>query len=332
MEKGIITMLDHRENFDKAIGVLRSMGIETVWENRIIRSSRDPKVVIEQVKGYDYVFAGGEVWNKEVFDACPSVKMIVRLGVGYDGIDLKAASEAGVPVTYMPGVNAKSVAEHAVALMLSVCRKTAEMSALVHAGRRKEAIYATNMVSGKTIGVYGCGNIGKTLIKMLAGFGCKFIAYDPYPDESFAREYSVKYTSEEELIASCDIISLHLPLNDATKHCINAGTISRMKDGAVLVNTSRGGTVDSAALAEALRSGKLGGAGLDVVEDESGGNPRAGEVFYDIPNVVLTPHVAGATHECFEKMMDIAIEMVDDFRNGIQPKWLLNPDYVKNAK
>ena len=117
MEKGIITMLDHRENFDKGIEALRELGIETIWENKIIRSSRDPKVVIEQVKGYDYVFAGGEIWNKEVFDACPTVKMIVRLGVGYDGINLADASAAGVPVTYMPGVNAKSVAEHAIALM-----------------------------------------------------------------------------------------------------------------------------------------------------------------------------------------------------------------------
>ncbi|MBR4079494.1 MAG: phosphoglycerate dehydrogenase [Christensenellaceae bacterium] len=327
MEKGIITMLDHRENFDKGIEALRELGIETIWENKIIRSSRDPKVVIEQVKGYDYVFAGGEIWNKEVFNACPTVKMIVRLGVGYDGINLADASAAGVPVTYMPGVNAKSVAEHAVALMLAACRQIPQMNALIHDGRRKEAIYATNTVSGKTVGILGCGNIGKSVAKMLYGFDCKLLAYDVYQDADFAEKYGVTYVDQETLIRKSDIISVHLPLIAETKHAINADSIAKMKDGVVIVNTSRGGTVDSAALAAALRSGKVGAAGLDVAEDEGGGNPRPGEIFYGINNAILTPHVAGATHECFEEMMDIAVEMVKDFKNGKEPKWLLNPDY-----
>ncbi|MBQ8506822.1 MAG: hypothetical protein IJ466_05280 [Clostridia bacterium] len=332
MEKGIITMLDHHENFDKGIAALKELGIDTIWEKKIIRSSRDPKVVIPQVQGFDYVFAGGEVWNKEVFDACPSVKMIVRLGVGYDGIDLQAATEAGVPVTYMPGVNAQSVAELAVALMLAAARRIPQMDAKVHMGERKAAIYATNMLSGKTVGIMGCGNIGKAVVRMLKGFNCRVLAYDVYQDEAFAAEYGVEYVDLDTLLAESDIISIHLALLPATKHIINAESIAKMKDGAFIINTSRGGTIDSAALAEAIRSGKLGGAGLDVVEDEGGGNARPGEIFYDLENVILTPHVAGATHECFEAMMEHAVEMVKDFKDGKEPKWLLNPDYKKYLK
>ena len=331
-EKGIITMLDHHESFDKGIEALRALNIDTVWEKEIIRSSRDPKVVIPQVQGYQYIFAGGEVWNKEVFDACPEVKMIVRLGVGYDGIDLKAATEAGVPVTFMPGVNAQSVAEHAVALALACARQIPQMNALVHAAERKKAIYATNMISGKTVGIVGCGNIGKAVARMLSAFGCRILAYDIYRDEKFAEAYGVEYVSLDELLSRSDIVSLHLALMPETRHIIGTENIAKMKDGAILINTSRGGVVDSAALADAIRVGKLGGAGLDVVEDEGGGNPRPGEIFYGLDNVLLTPHVAGATHECFEMMMDHAAEMVRDFKAGKEPKWLLNPDYIKFRK
>lgn len=327
MIKGIITMPDHHESFDKGIAALRELGIEAVWEKEIIRSSRDPKVVIPQVQGYEYVFAGGEVWNDEVFDACPDLKMIVRLGVGYDGIDLDAATRHGIPVTFMPGVNARSVAELAVALMLACGRRIPQMNALIHDGRRREAIRATGMISGRTVGILGCGNIGKAVARMLQGFGCRILAYDLYKDEAFAKECGVEYTDLDTLLAESDIISVHLALLPETKHIINADTIAKMKDGAVLVNTSRGGTVDSEALAEALKSGKLAAAGLDVVEDEGGGNKTPGKIFYDIENAILTPHMAGATFECFDAMMEHAVEMVRDFQAGKDPKWLLNPGW-----
>ena len=332
MEKGIITMPDHHESFDKGIAALRELGIETVWEKERIRSSRDPRVVISNVKGYNYVFAGGEVWNEEVFNACPEVKMIVRLGVGYDGIDLKAATKAGVPVTYMPGVNAESVAELTVALMLAASRRIPQMNAMIHAGRRKEAIFATGMLSNKTVGILGFGNIGKAVAVKLSGFGCKILAYDIRRDEAFAAAHHVQYVSYEELLSQSDIVSVHLALMPETRHFIEANAIAAMKDGAVLINTSRGGIVDSEALAAALKNGKLSAAGLDVVEDEGGGNPTPGKIFYDIDNAILTPHVAGATFECFDIMMDHAFEMVRDFQNGKEPKWLLNPDYKQYQK
>ncbi len=325
MEKCIITMLDHGESFDKGIAALKLMGIETVWEKDSIRSSRDPARVIPYVKGYDYVFAGGEIWNMEVFDACPDVKLIVRLGVGYEGIDLAAASAAGVPVTYMPGVNAMSVAEHALALLLAASRRIPYMDRLVHEGRRREAISASNTLYGKTVGILGCGNIGKALARMLTGFGCRILAYDVKPDAEFARELGVEFTDAETLLRQSDAVSVHLPLLPSTKHFINEDSIGLMKQGALLVNTSRGGTVDSAALAQALKSGRLKAAGLDVVEDEGGEKP--GEIFYGLDNAILTPHVAGATHECFGEMMDAAVKTVEAFRRGDKLRNLLNPDY-----
>ena len=326
MEKGLITMPNHNENFDKAMAKLHDMGIETTWEKEKIRSSKDPQVVIPFVKDCDYVFAGGEIWNKEVFDACPNLKLLVRLGVGHDAIDLKAATEAGVPVTFMPGVNAGSVAELAVTLMLTVSRGVAAMNSRIHAGNRPAAIFTTHSLTGKTVGIMGCGKIGKNVAKLVQAFGCKVLAYDVYPDPEFAAQYRVTYVDTETLLKESDIISLHLPLLPETKHFVNAESIAKMKDGVIIINTSRGGTVDSKALSDAIRSGKVAGAGLDVVEDEDGGNKSAGEVFYDLDNVVLTPHVGGVSFECLEELMEHGVEMVQQLKNGEPVKWLLNPE------
>ena len=331
-EKGIITMPDHHESFDRGIAALRELGIETVWEKEIIRSSKDPKVVIPQVRDYDYVFAGGEVWNEEVFAACPKLKLLVRLGVGYDAVDLDAATRAGVPVTYMPGVNAQSVAELTVALILSASRRVPQMNEKIHASRRREAIFTTSMLGGKTVAVLGLGNIGKSVAKILRAFGCRILAFDLRRDEAFAAEYGVTYVSLEEALAQADVVSLHLALTPQTKHIIDGAAIASMKTGAILVNTSRGGTVDSEALAEALRSGKLAAAALDVVEDEGGGNPTPGKIFYGLENCILTPHVGGVTYECFDAMMEHACGMVRDFKADRDPKWLLNPGWREGKR
>ena len=283
--------------------------------------------MIPQVQGYDYVFAGGEVWNKEVFDACPTVKMILRLGVGHDGINLADASNAGVPVTYMPGVNAQSVAEQTVALMLCASRQIPYMNRKMHEGDKKSAVFATNMLSGKTVGILGCGNIGKKVAAMLRGFHCSILAYDVYQDAAFAAENNVRYVDMRTLFKEADIISVHLPLLPDTRHCINRDTIRQMKPGVIIINTSRGGTIHSQDLADAIKSGYVAAAGLDVFEDEGGQKKAVGAVFAGFDNVIMTPHVAGATHECFEAMMDKAIDMVKAFKAGEDIPCLLNPDY-----
>lgn len=330
MEKGIITLLDQKENFDHAIARLKEIGIETIWENKLICSSRDPKVVIPHVQGYNYIFAGGEVWNAEVFKACPTVKLIIRLGAGHEGINLRDACDANVPVCYMPGFNAQSVAEQSVALMLSVLRRIPYMNALMHEGNKAAANFCTTMLSGKTIGLLGCGNIGKRAASILSAFGCHILAYDTRPDPELSLDCGVEYTDFDQLLSCSDVISIHLPLIPETKWIICADTIARMKRGVVIINTSRGGTIHSADLEQALISGHVSGAGLDVFEDEGGFKNAADSRFAPYDNVIMTPHVAGATQETFDAMMDQAIRTIQIFREGgILPN-LLNPDYEKN--
>ena len=328
-EKCIITLLDQKESFDDGIAKLKKMGIDAVWEKSIIRSSRDPKVVIAQCRGYDYVFAGGEVWNKEVFEACPEVKLIVRLGVGYDGIDLEDASNAGVPVCYMPGFNSRAVAEQTVALMLCALRKISYMDKKMHQGDKKGANFATNQLSGKSVGLLGCGNIGKRVAKILLAFDCKVIAYDPQPDEAFAKKYDIEYADIDTVLSESDVISLHLPLTPETKWIINSTSISKMKKNVVIINTSRGGTINSQDLAEALHCGKISGAALDVFEDEGGQKTSVGTCFAQLDNVVMTPHVSGSTVETLTAMMDHAIDVLSAFKEDGELPYLLNPKYKK---
>lgn len=329
-EKALITMVNHHESFDKGIAALKELGIDTVWEKDTIRSSRDPQTVMKYAQGYDYIFAGGEVWNSEVLDTCKDVKMIVRLGVGFDGINLKDCSDRGIPVTFMPGVNAGSVAELAVALALSCVRRISFMNGKVHAGDRKGAIYATNTLSGRTVGIMGFGNIGKKTALLFKAFGCNILAYDPYMDAKFADEHGITSVSIEEIYAKSDVISLHLPLTTDTKHIINSESIGKMKNGVIIINTSRGGIVNSADLAQAIREEKVAAAGLDVLEDE--GTVGAGSIFFDLDNVIMTPHVGGATQDCFDSMMEHGIEQLKAFKEGREIKWLLNPEYADVKK
>lgn len=323
-------MVNHHESFDKGIAALNEMGIDTVWEKDTIRSSKDPKTVIRYAQGYDYIFAGGEVWNAEVLDACTDVKMIVRLGVGHDAINLKDCSDRGIPVTFMPGVNAGSVAELAAGLALSCVRRIPFMNGKVHAGDRKGAIFATKTLAGRTAGIMGFGNIGKKTALLLQAFGCRILAYDPYIDIGFAEDHGIASVSAEELFAKSDIISLHLPLTPDTVHMINAESIGKMKDGVIIINTSRGEIVDSGDLARAIREGKVAAAGLDVLEGE--GAADAGSVFYALDNVILTPHVVGATQDCFDSMMEYGVEQLRAFKEGGEIKWLLNPEYADAKK
>lgn len=329
-EKALITMVNHHESFDQGIAALKEMGIDTVWEKDTIRSSKDPQTVIKYAQGYDYIFAGGEVWNAEVLDACPDVKMIVRLGVGYDAINLKDCSERGIPVTFMPGVNAGSVAELAASLTLSCIRRIPFMNGKLHVGDRKGAICVTNTLSKKVVGIMGFGNIGKKTALLLKAFGSKILAYDPYMDTKFAEENGIESVSVEEIYAKSDIISLHLPLTPDTRHIINAENIAKMKDGVIIINTSRGEIVNSDDLAQAVRAGKVAAAGLDVLENE--GIAGAGSIFFDLDNVILTPHVGGVTQDCFDSMMEHGIEQLKAFKEGREIKWLLNPEYADMKK
>lgn len=331
MKKCTITMVDQKQNYDDAMETLRAMGIECVWKKKEIANSQDPNVVIEHCHGSNFVINGVETWNRDVIEACKELELIVRYGVGYNAIDLEAATECGVAVAYLPGLNSLAVAEHAVMLMMAAQRRVGEMTSMLHQGYFLEANYLTPQFNGKTIGVLGCGRIGKEVCKMLSGFNCRVLAYDVFEDQTFAEKYHVEYVPSDELMQQADIITVHVPVLPETIHIINKDSIAKMKDGVVIINTSRGETVCSQDLADAVRSGKVYAAGLDVFEGEGG--QKMHEPFLDLNQVVLTPHVASSTFETYSAMIDKSVEIIGKFQKGEDlTGWILNPAYKEHVK
>ncbi len=273
-------------------------------------------------KGVVAVVAGSEHYYAELLDAFPRLRVIARVGVGYDAIDVAAATARGIVVTIAPGTNQGSVAEHTFALMLGLTRHLPARDAAVKAGRWP--LHMSQPLRGRTLGLAGLGRIGKAVAVRARAFEMRLLAYEPAPDHAFCAEHGVGLVSFDELLASSDFLSLHLPLTPATRGLINRETLARMKPGAVLVNTSRGPLVREADLVEALRSGRLGGAALDVFEQEP--TPPDHPLFR-FENVVLTPHAAGADIQSLGDMARSAAEAVVSLHRGEWPaEKVVNPE------
>ena len=263
------------------------------------------------------IIAGTEPYDADMLSACKELKVMVRFGVGTDNFDLKTMREMGVQVGVIANHNA--VAEFALTLLLSTLKNVPLYDTAVrNAGWNR---YTMRELSGKTVGLMGFGRIGRRLAQLLSGFGTNTIAYDPYMNEDAAKQLNVKPVSFDELLAQSDIVSLHLPMSPETRHIINEDTLAKMKDGAILINTARGGLVSEKALVAALESGKLAGAGLDVYETEpvTPGNP-----LYGIQNTVLSPHVSALSIETnFEAGMTCARSILQVSEGGkpVYPLW-----------
>ena len=230
-----------------------------------------------------------------------TLRVVGRVGVGVDNLDLVALKAKQVRVTYAPGTNAVSVAEYVLGAMLDVSRRYRQVSARVHAGQWDRKRSMGSELSGKTLGIVGLGDIGTRVAKRAAVFGMRLLAYAPSKHlSSFAvQEYGVTLVPFETLLAEADFVSLHAPLTPATKHLLNAEAFKRMKASAWLINTARGGLVDEGQLATALQAGELAGAVLDVRDPEP---PEATSVLHGLDNVILTPHIAASTHESLSRM------------------------------
>lgn len=247
------------------------------------------KEIVEDIDG---VVVGVDDWNEDVFKLAPKLKGMARFGVGVDNIDLNAAKEHGIIVCNSPGVNSSAVAEQAVALLLSLIRNIPEMNRAVRKGEWPRPMF--HELKSRTIGFLGFGAIARNVAQRLAGFGPEMIAYDKYPNQEAADKLGVRLVSQEEVLKESDIISIHLPATDETKHLINKETIQQMKDGVYIVNTARGSIVNEADMAGALESGKAAGFGTDVFEHEP--IDLSGPLFkYD--NYIATPHVSAETFE-----------------------------------
>ena len=259
--------------------------------------------ILTRLHGCDAYIAGLDYITADVIEKMPdSVKVISRYGIGLDRVDLTAAEKKGIVVTNTPGANSTAVCELAFALMLSVARNIPELHEAVIDGKwpRSEGVE----LAGKTLGIIGMGAIGKCLATRAKAFEMNIIAYDLYFDEAFAKSQGIRRMELDELISVSDIISLHLPLNEHTYHIIDASRISSMKDGAIIINTARGGLVDEAAAAEALKSGKLGGMGMDAFEQE----PLVDSPLKGLSRVVFTPHTGAHTSEAVSNMGRISVE------------------------
>lgn len=258
-----------------------------------------------------------------------ALKIIAKHGVGYDNIDVKAATERGILVTNTPAANSQSVAEHALTLLLAVARRVGDFSrdvALKHIRPQKE--YQGIELTGKVMGVIGLGGAGLRLARMTGnGLGMQVIGYDPYKDPW--PEGIEQLRSLDDFLARADFISIHVPLTPETRNLINASALAKMKRNAVLVNTSRGGIVEETALGKAVRDGIIGGAGLDVVEDEP---VRAEHPLAGLPTLLLTPHVAGVTEEAMMKMAQDAAEDILRVLRGERPKYPVNREVLTAGK
>ena len=249
----------------------------------------------------------------ELLDKAPRLRVVGRAGVGVDNIDLEEATRRGVLVMSTPGGNAVSVAEHTFALLLALARQVPRLDAAIREGRWEKSSAGTEL-RGKTLGLIGLGRIGSEVAVRAEAFDMRVLGYDPYISEAAAREIQVELVPLERLLAESDFVSLHTALSPATQSMINAKTLAQMKKGARLINAARGELIDEAALAEALKSGKLAGAAVDVfVEEPPKASPLVG-----LPNVIATPHVAGSTAEAQEEVgTQIAVQVRDYLAEGI---------------
>jgi len=248
--------------------------------------------------------------DTELLESAKAMKVVGRLGVGLDNIDMDACSAAGVTVIPAVGGNAVSVAEYVMAAMLVLRRGVFTMTESMIAGQWPRQGHAFgNEVMGSTLGLVGLGSIGRNVATRVAALGMEVVAYDPYLDETDPGWRQAKRVSFDQLLADADVVSLHIPLNAATVNLIDAAALAKMKPSAVLINTSRGGTLDEAALADALRNRVIGGAAIDVFESEPLG-PEPAARFSGLENLILTPHVAGNTYESVDRVADLITRAV----------------------
>jgi D-3-phosphoglycerate dehydrogenase / 2-oxoglutarate reductase len=249
----------------------------------------------------DAMLAGGERMTPELFAMAPRLRAIARTGVGYDLIDLAAAAKHRVAVTITPGTNQESVAEQTMALLLALARRIPANDRLIHDGGWDRSLVTP--VRGMTLGLVGMGRIGRAVAVRAKAFRMDLVAFDSVLDAEFDRQWGIRRLSLDDLLTCSDVVSLHLPLTDSTRGMVNRHFLARMRPGSFLINTARGGLVVEADLREALISGHVAGAGLDVLNHEP---PEPGDPLVGLSNAVLSPHIAGTDLQSMREMAEMA--------------------------
>lgn len=313
---------------DLAQGLLRDGGAELVFmpgkidEDALIAAfAREPIAAV--------LLRGSPPLNERVLNAAPGLKIIAKHGAGVDSVDIAAATRRGIAVMVANGANADAVAEHALALMLSLSRELPSYDRDARSGAWRDLNRFTRDFSGRMVGIVGYGQIGERTAKLAHACGAKVVVHSRTkitPPAGMAYEPDL-----DRLLGQADIVSLHCPLSDATRGLIGAAQIARMKPDALLINTARGPVIDEAALVRALQEGRLGGAGLDTfaVEPPDPANP-----LFALPNVIVTPHVAAATTGAMVRMGTIAANNIISWLRGevYDPRNFLNPQITGRAR
>ncbi|MFH1856696.1 MAG: phosphoglycerate dehydrogenase [Candidatus Omnitrophota bacterium] len=292
---------------------------------KILKEQQDLEVVVKtklsveelkkEIKGYNaIIIRSGTTMTKEIIDAADNLRIIGRAGTGVDNVDVEAASRKGIIVMNTPGGNTISTAEHTMSLLLSISRNIPQAHASLKKGAWERKKFIGVEVYGKILGIVGLGRIGTEVAKRANAFGMKIIAYDPFFSVDKARQLKVELTNLEDLLKRADYITVHTPLTAETKHLIGKEEFQLMKFGVRVINCARGGIIDEKALDEALESGKVAAAALDVYENE----PPEDSPILKRDNVVTTPHLGASTEEAQEKVaVDICKQVVDALSKGI---------------
>jgi phosphoglycerate dehydrogenase-like enzyme len=288
-------------------------------------AGRSPGQLIRLLDGVDAAIASTDQFDASVLEAATRLRVIARVGVGTDSIDLDAAARRGIVVCTTPGANTESTADHTIALMLAALRRVPQHDRAVRAGAWERTGSATGWeLNGATVGLIGYGAIGRAVLRRLSGFGVRALVCDPYAHHGLG----IERVSLEQLLRASDVVSLHLPLTNATRGLLDARRLGLLRSNAVLVNTARGGLIDEEALADALERGSLRAAALDVLALEPPGATRLRE----LPNVVLSPHVGGLSERSIQEMTRRATDAVLDVLAGREPDGLVMTTSEETAR
>jgi len=299
--------------------VLRAGGLEIVFPPRTAQLIESE--LLEDLKGISATLAGSEPYTRRILESAPALRVIARAGVGYDAVDVTAATAHGIAVTTTPGTNQDSVAEHTFALILALAKDIIASDRTTRSGGWSRE---PNLpLRGRVLGIAGLGRIGKAVALRGAAFGMPLLAYEPFPDQAFVKQLGVTLVPLEKLLAESDYLSLHVPLTPESRHMINRRTLALMKPTAFLINTARGGLVKEADLVDALRNRRIAGAGLDVFEQE----PPGSRSLLDLDNLVLTPHMAGVDLQSRDDMaLHAARAIVALYRGEWPTPQIVNPE------
>lgn len=314
----LICGLDHADVAEEE-AVFREAGVRF---GRVAAPTEDD--LVRQCGGADALLVQYARVSRRVVQGLPRLRLVVRYGVGVDGVDVAAATERGIPVANVPDYGTDEVANHAVALLLALVRKITRLDRQTRAGGWSVfEVQPIHRLVGQTVGIVGCGRIGSRVARKLGGFDVRLLAHDPYISEF---PPGVTPAGLERLLAESDHVTLHCPLTAETRHLIDAGALARMKPGAVLINTARGGIVDTAALAAALEGGRLAGVGLDVTEQEP---LDPGSPLLRLEQVIVTPHAAWYSEEGRSELKRrVAEEAVRVLVRGEPPTNCVNPEVL----